>query len=104
MATRRWNQQTLSMLAVFLLYACATPKPAADSASGDEKFQKFLQQCRTRYVEVDAQIQKAGVHDAAYYSVPGFPYVRTDRLMSSYRGEVSGDINTLGTWMLQLRE
>ena len=97
-------------LAVVALAACATPKPATESAGapaqgeGDEKFQKFLHQCRDSYADVDARIAKAGVHDATYYQVPGFPYVRTDRLMSSYRGEVSGDINTLGTWMLQLRE
>ena len=104
MVKRKLRLQLLLPLAAIALAACAAPEPAAEHAGGDEKFQKFLHQCRGSYADVDTRIAKAGVHDAVYYSVPGFPYVRTDRLMSSYRSEVSGDINTLGTWMLQLRE
>ena len=115
----------IPILLASALAACAT-KPAADpvtaskepagpapgeerssrgpAQSGDDKFALYLKQCRASYADVDARIAKAGVHDAEYQLVPGFPYVRTDRLMSSYRRQVSGDINTLGTWMLQLRE
>lgn len=69
----------------------------------DGKLQQFVQQCRARYAETDALIDKAGVRDGGFYRVPGFPFLRTDRLLSSF-GDELGDINTLGTWMLQLRE
>lgn len=91
--------------AVTMIAACATPAPVVPPAdTADQKFAKYLQQCREQYADVDARIEKAGVHDAEYFPVSGFPYVRVDRLMSSYRHEVAGDVNTLGTWMLQLRE
>jgi hypothetical protein len=102
------------LAAVLLIAGCATapapheaqtsPGAAQSSDDPDAKFRAFLAQCRASYADVDARIQKAGVHDDEYFAVPGFPYIRTDRLMSSYRTEVSGDLNTLGTWMLQLRE
>ncbi|HZP13485.1 MAG TPA: hypothetical protein VFB36_13780 [Nevskiaceae bacterium] len=95
----------LSLFAL-LLASCAHPAPPVPQAPADPdtKFRAFLAQCRQQYADVDARIASAGVHDDEFFAVPGFPYIRTDRLMSSYRNEVSGDLNTLGTWMLQLRE
>src|SRR5581483_11457151 len=89
-----------------LLASCAHPAPPVPQAPADPdtKFRAFLAQCRQQYADVDARIASAGVHDDEFFAVPGFPYVRTDRLMSAYRNEVSGDLNTRGTWMLQLRE
>ena len=79
-----------------------TDASKAPDAAGD-KFEKFLSGCHTQYDEIDGRIDQAGVRDAGYYRIPGFPYLRTDRLMSSYR-DALGDLNTLGVWMLQLRE
>jgi hypothetical protein len=63
----------------------------------------FLAECRARYADVDRRIDRAGVRDAGYFPVPGYPYLRTDRLLSSYRNELDG-LDKFGRWMLQLRE
>lgn len=59
--------------------------------------------CRERYAEIDAQIDAAGVRDAAFYRVPGYPYMRTDRLLASYAHEVEG-LNQVAGWMRRMRE
>lgn len=93
-------------LVSLLLSAFASASAIAQQPNGEDddgKLRQFVQQCRARYAETDARIDKAGVRDAGFYRVPGFPFLRTDRLLSSF-GDELGDINTLGTWMLQLRE
>jgi hypothetical protein len=92
---------TLSLAAC--IGSAAEPAAFAPMTDDEDKFAAFLRQCRAQYAEVDARIDKAGVRDAGYYRIPGFPYLRTDRLLSSYRNELK-DIDTLGAWMLQLRE
>ncbi len=109
----------LSMLPAMLisLAACSAQPPASTPASpeapaaaaspedhSEENFRNYLAQCQRDYEASDARILAAGVHDAEYAPVAGFPYLRTDRLMASYRDEVSGNIDKLGIWMLQLRE
>ena len=84
-----------------LLSLCAPCVMAQEPDDG--KLQEFVQQCSVRYAETDTLIDKAGTRDAGFYRVPGFPFLRTDRLLSSFHDELS-DLNTLGTWLLQLRE
>lgn len=91
------------LIAGLLLPALVLAQPEIGGHSDEAQFQQFLDSCRERYAEVDARIDAAGLRDAAYYRVPGFPYLRTDRLLSSYRGELDS-LDRLGTWMLQLRE
>jgi hypothetical protein len=73
----------ISLLLVALLMAgCATVgKPPA----GD-----MLADCRGLYREVDDAIERAGVRDHGSSSVDGFPYLRTTRLLTSFRDEVTG--------------
>lgn len=63
----------------------------------------ILPSCLPRFAEIDARIEKAGVSDASYHRVPGFPYLRSDRLLASYDAELD-DPATFDTWMLQLRD
>ncbi len=70
------------LLVVLLLAGCATvgkPPPAEDP----------LASCRVLYREVDAAIERAGVRDYGSSSVSGFPYLRTTRLLASFRDELS---------------
>lgn len=62
-----------------------------------------LGDCREMFAEADARIDAAGVRHAAYYRVPGFPYLRTDRVLASFRNEVDG-IDDVGTWVRRMRE
>ena len=73
----------ISLLLVALLMAgCAT---VGKPPEGDT-----LADCRGLYREVDAAIERAGVRDHGPSSVDGFPYLRTTRLLASFRDEVTG--------------
>lgn len=59
--------------------------------------------CREEYAAMDARVEAAGVGDGAYYRVPGYPYLRTDRLLASYATEIEGLEQTAG-WIRRMRE
>lgn len=64
---------------------------------------KNINGCRQRYAEMDARIDAAGVRNPAFYRVPGFPYLRTDRLMASYRDQL-GTFDEAAGWVRRMRE
>ncbi|MDH4235367.1 MAG: hypothetical protein OEV15_09585, partial [Gallionella sp.] len=73
-----------SLLVVLSLAGCATSvKPVASSADN------ALAACRALYREVDTAIERAGVRDQGSSLVPGFPYLRTTRLLASFRDELT---------------
>ncbi len=80
------------------LAACAHPQ--ATELTG--WFRDF-NNCRDEYAAMDARVAAAGVGDAAYYRVPGYPYLRSNRILASFRNEVQG-VNQVGGWIRQLRE
>ncbi|MES2682011.1 MAG: hypothetical protein V4650_00690 [Pseudomonadota bacterium] len=59
--------------------------------------------CRAKYADIDARIDAAGVRDGGYYRVPGFPYLRSERLLASFRGEVESPEQLFGM-LRRLRE
>lgn len=63
------------------------------------------EQCLALYAKLDAQINAAGVRDAGYARIPGFPYLRSDRFSASFADEVRGieDHNTFWEWVGYLR-
>lgn len=90
----RWAAWVLALLLSPLVQAQDDPRRAMEA---------LLPDCLPRYAEIDARIAKAGVGDASYYRVPGYPYLRSDRLLASYDAELD-DPGTFDTWMLQLRD
>jgi hypothetical protein len=89
----------LSALAAALSAGCArTPKIVEPSG-----FFSALKTCRARYAEIDARIDAAGVRDGTFHRVPGFPYLRTDRMLASFRDEVSS-VDEIGGWLRRMRE
>lgn len=62
-----------------------------------------LKDCRAKYAEIDAKIDAAGVRDATFHRVPGFPYLRTDRMLASFRDEVH-TVDEIGGWLRRMRE
>lgn len=58
--------------------------------------------CLSLYAQVDARIEAAGVRDAAYYRVPGFPYLRSDRFSASFAHEIP-DLDAFWEWVGYLR-
>jgi hypothetical protein len=85
MKLTRWR--TFLLLAVFfLLSECATPSPkeAVRSWERPEACQEFLDR-------LDARIREEGVGDAAFYPIPGFPYLRADRFLSALKDRAKNE-------------
>lgn len=64
---------------------------------------KGYKDCRSKYAEMDARIDAAGVRDGAYYRVPGFPYFRIDRMAASFANEVT-EMQDVAGWTRRMRE
>ncbi len=46
-------------------------------------------ECQAFLVALDERVERAGVRDAASYPVPGFPYLRTNRFLSSLKDNIN---------------
>jgi len=74
---------------------------AAGCATAPGMFQEHLaasseseQACAQWYQALDRAVDEAGVRDAQYTPVPGFPYLRADRFLASSAARASGDTAT----------
>lgn len=83
-----------------LLGACAHDPEQPDPFVG---WYKDYRTCRAEYAEFDARVAAAGVGDATYYRVPGYPYLRTDRTLASFAHEVQS-LDEVGGWIRRMRE
>lgn len=73
---------SLALLAAVLLSGCA-------GFGGMEHSSPAARECTEWYRAIDAEIDAARVRDAQDTRVAGFPYLRTSRLLSSFRGEAA---------------
>ncbi|RFC35013.1 MAG: hypothetical protein DID92_2727744446 [Candidatus Nitrotoga sp. SPKER] len=84
----------LSMAELILLFVtsfltgCATVETRSTAPTAD-----VLTTCRMLYQEVDAAIDDSGVRDYGTSPVQNFPYLRTTRLLASFRGELTTQEN-----------
>lgn len=78
--------------------------PQISDDESEANYRAYLAKCRADYEASDARIAAAGRRDAEYYRVPGFPYLRTDRLLASFRLDAARDRALRDDWMLQMRE
>lgn len=78
------------------LAACVTPGPVAPPA-GD----RLSQQCNAFFIALDDAIDAARVRDAEAARIPGFPYLRVDRFLASFRSEVT-DGRVFHAWVGRL--
>lgn len=85
-------------LILFVLAGCAAKGP--DPFDG---WYSAFRSCRAEYTEVDARVDAAGVRDAGYFRVPGYPYLRTDRTLASFAREVT-TLDEVGGWIRRMRE
>lgn len=74
------------------------------SSDAEAKARDTIVACRLRFEQVDAQIDAAGVRDVSYFRVPGYPYMRGDRLLASFEISDLKELDPLGDWMHQLRD
>lgn len=78
-----------ALFAAILLSACAT-RP--DWVANDDTT------CLTLFSTVDTIVERAGVRDAGSARIPGFPYLRVDRLLSDLRHDLP-DAQTRRFWV-----
>jgi hypothetical protein len=77
---------------------CATFDEHLQSASPQAR------ECAEWYAALDAAVDEAGVRDAQYTRVSGFPYVRIDRLHAALAGRAAASEATLHAWVERLVE
>jgi hypothetical protein len=75
----------IALLLTALLAACSTLAPALPEPRAQD------QACRDWFERFDAVTQVHGVADGAAARVPGFPFLRSDRLHASYREALPAD-------------
>jgi 8-oxo-dGTP pyrophosphatase MutT (NUDIX family) len=75
---------------------------AAGCATGDGRLAPHLEagssevsECAQWYRALDEEIERAGVRDAQYTRVPGFPHLRVDRFLASLRSRAAQDARAL---------
>ena len=60
-------------------------------------------QCGEWFITLDERVEAAGVRDAQYTRLPGFPYLRTDRLLASLRERAAQRPETLAVLAQRMR-
>jgi len=71
---------------------CATLPPVIPAAAD----------CRANYLGIDARVDRAGVRNGGAHRIPGFPYLRSDRFLASFRDE-AGEGAAFDAWVERLR-
>src|ERR1700686_1598240 len=62
-----------------------------------------IQECAEWFTRLDEIIDGAGVRDAEAYRVPGFPYLRVNRFLPSFRQRAQKDSIAFSAWQKHLR-
>src|SRR5688500_9770184 len=85
-----------------LVAGCATldDRLATHLESGSTE----VRECAQWYRALDAEIDAAGVRDAQYTRVPGFPHLRVDRLLASLRSRAAQSDQALRAFTERLAE
>ncbi len=82
--------------AIAVLAGCTSIQNAPPTAANSE--QGGASDCRSWLRSVDRTVAEAGVADASGYRVPGFPYLRVNRFLASFRDEASASAGVFDDW------
>jgi len=63
-----------------------------------------VQQCAGWFARLDAVVANSGIQDAETYKIPGFPYLRVNRFLASFRQQAKNDPVVLAAWEKELRD
>jgi hypothetical protein len=86
-------RRILGIAALLLAAGCATWDGRVDTPTP----------CQEWFIALDERIDTAGVRDAQYTRVPGFPYLRVDRLLASLRERAAQRPEVLATFAQRMR-
>jgi len=62
------------------------------------------QDCAGLFRRYEALVADAGAQDSFGYRIPGFPYLRVDRFLASFRTEAGGDGKRFEAWLRHLQD
>jgi hypothetical protein len=62
------------------------------------------QECAAWFARLDAAIDRAGVRDAGAHRIAGFPYLRVDRFLASFRDEAAKSEAAFAAWVGHLTD
>ena len=104
---RRSFELLLSAGAMVFAVGCAAIDQSSRSdhpPRSDQEFQSAeAKECVDWFTRLDETIDRAGVRDAEAYRVPGFPYLRVNRFMASFRQQAQNDSDAFAAWVKHLR-
>lgn len=89
-------------LAALLAAGCAAPGVAPSGHLASDI--RALRDCAEWYRDLDARIDGAGVRDAQDTRIAGFPYLRVNRLLASFRAEAASDPRALVALVDRMQE
>ncbi len=90
------------LLAAALLAGCAGIQQPLQSDLASSSAD--VQQCAAWFAKLDGAVDQAGMRDGETYPVPGFPYLRVNRFLASFRGQAKSDPTAFAAWEGRLRE
>ena len=93
--------QAAAIAITLLMSGCASlPDPQLGNLSSGST---AVRSCAAWYQRLDEAIDRAGVRDAGARRLPGFPYLRVDRFLASFRGQAAADDGMFEAWLKRMR-
>jgi hypothetical protein len=99
---RRSLKLLLSAGALMLAAGCADLDQSLPSDQEDRSAD--TQECADWFTRLDQAIDRAGVRDGEAYRIPGFPYLRVNRYLASFRQQAQKDAIAFAAWEKRLRD
>ena len=94
--------RALPVLFMVALSGCASLEPPADARLASPS--PPVRACAEWFRALDGEVDAAGVRDAQYTPVQGFPYLRVDRFFASLRGRAAENESALHAFAERLLE
>lgn len=92
--------QVLGVTVLALVAACTT----IDEPLQTDLQRSDVQQCAAWFIGLDNAVDRAAVRDAEVHRIPGYPYLRVNRFLASFRDRVKSDPSAFFDWERHLRE
>ena len=87
-----------------LLGACSSMPTLVPAVPAPDSRVAALQDCAGWFQRLDAVIDQSGVRDAEAHRLPGYPHLRSDRLLASFADDVAKDRDKFPDWLSALRD
>jgi hypothetical protein len=88
-----------AVLALALAAGCATVEPLQTNLRAGP-----ARDCARWFQALDGAVAHAGVQDASAHRIAGFPYLRINRFLASFREQAAGDDQAFALWATRLAE